>query len=126
MKEANSKDYVEKIEELKNCNLGQFYKKIKEVGSRLGESNNSTFTLPDHIDLDINIAAEKIAKHFSTISQEFPPIDAESLPQRVKKKIFHSNVTKGAPTIEEHEVYEKFEKRKLKNSTVPGDIPKKL
>ena len=88
-------------------------------------ATHSTFTLPDHNDLDINIAADKIAKHFSTISQEFPPIDAESLPQRVKKKIFHSNVTKGAPTIEEHEVYEKFKKRKLKNFTVYGDIPKK-
>ena len=59
-------------------------------------------------------------------SQEFPPINAESLPNRVKEKIFHPDVEKGAPTIEEHVVYEKLKKRKLKNSSVPGDIPKKL
>ena len=128
MKEANCKEYVQKIEELKNCNLGQFYQKIKKVGSRLGESSDTTFTLPSHLELNLDdkAAAEKIARHFGAISQEFPPINAECLPERVKEKIFHPDVANDVPTIEEYEVYEKFKKRKLKNSTVPGDIPKKL
>ena len=128
MKEANSREYIQKIEDLKNCNIGQFYRKIKEVGSKLGEGSDATFTLPGHLELNLNenAAAEKIAKHFSAISQEFPPINAENLPERVKNKIFQPDVSKEAPTIEEYEVYEKVRKKKLKNSTVPGDIPKKL
>ena len=128
MKETNCKEYVMKIEELKNCNLGQFYQKIKKVGSRLGEGGDTIFTLPAHLELNLDdkAAAERIARHFGAISQEFPPINTECLPERLKEKIFDPQIIKDIPTIEEYEVYEKFKKRKLKNSKVPGDIPKKL
>ena len=75
------------------------------------------------LNLQPDVAAERIAQHFSTISKEFPPIDAYSLPQRVKEKIFHPEVSKSAPHIEEFEVYEMFKKRGFKQSSVPGDIP---
>ena len=70
MKEANCKEYVQKIEDLKNCNLGQFYQKIKKVGSTLGESSDTTFTFPVHLELNLDdkAAAEKIARHFGAIS----------------------------------------------------------
>ena len=70
-------------------------------------------------------AAEKIADHFSAISQEYPPLDTESLPDRVKEKIFHPDVSSHCPVIKEFEVDEKFKKRGVKPSTVPGDIPAK-
>ena len=73
--------------------------------------------------MDDESAAEDIAKHFSSISQEYPPIDAEALPVRVKEKIFAPNVMEKAPFLQEHEVYEKLRKRKPKNSSIPGDIP---
>ena len=128
LKNKNSLKFIEKIEELKDCNPSQFYKKIKQVGARLGEDTTSTFTLPSHLEqnLDPAAAAEQMAKHFSKISQEYPPLNHESLPERVKEKIFHPNVFKNVPIIEEYEVYQKLSKKKIKNSTVPGDIPSKL
>ena len=127
-KKENTKEYIEKIEDLKNCNLAQFYKKIKEVGSRLGEHEESTFTLLKHNEekLDAQHAAEEIAKHFSQISQEFTPINTELFPSRVKEKIMKHDVFKTAPILEEYEVYNKLKNKKIKNSVVPGDIPPKL
>ena len=43
IKEVNSKKYVEKeIEALKNSNIGQFYRRLKKLGSRLGECEESS------------------------------------------------------------------------------------
>ena len=128
-KKSNSQEFVQKVEELKTCNLSQFYSKIKALGARLGESTNkSTFTLPEHLQLQLDneAAAEKIAEHFSSISKEFPPIDANCLPQRVKEKIFHPQVANQAPTLQDYEVYENMKKKKQKSSSVPGDVPVKL
>ena len=126
IKRENSKKFVDKIEELKNANVSQFYRKVKELGSRLGEDSSNPFTLPKHLELNLEDkeAAEAIAKHFSSISQEYPPIDANTLPKRVKAKIFAT--ANKTPTIEEYEVYDKLKKRKMKNSLIPGYIPKKL
>ena len=128
VREENSKEYVKKIEELKECNLGQFFKKIKEVGARQGEYSETSFSLSSHLELNLDpkSAAEKIAEHFSSISKEYPPIDEQKLPQRVKEKIFHPDVALKSPKLEEFEVYEMLKKRKAKNSSVPGDIPSKL
>ena len=129
MKEANSKEYIrKKIEELKVLSLGKFYFKIKEAGSRLGECSKSTFSITSHVEqsLDPEAAAEKIAQHFSQISKEYPPIDINILPDRVKEMIFHTDVSTDAPVIEEYEVYQKFRKRGFKSCSVPGDIPAKL
>ena len=113
---------------MKSCNLSQFYRKIKNVGSRQGECSNNFFSLSSHVEenLDPISSAERIAEHFSTISKEYPPINPEMLPQRVKDKLFKPNVAAEAPHLEEFEVYEMLKKRKLKNSSVPGDIPSKL
>ena len=45
------------------------------------------------------------------------------LPNRVKNKILHPEVSKTAPKIEEFEVYNKFKKRGFKSCSVPDDIP---
>ena len=129
MKEANTKEYIEnEVEALKSLNLRKFFTKIKEVGARLGENDKSSFSLSSHVEQNLGpeAAAEKIADHFSAISQEYPPLDTESLPDRVKEKIFHPDVSSHCPVIEEFEVYEKFKKRGFKPSSVPGDIPAKL
>ena len=59
-------------------------------------------------------------------SQQYQPIDASKLPERVKTKIFHPNVEVDAPRLEDYQVYEVLKRRKLKNSNLPGDIPTKL
>ena len=47
-------------------------------------------------------SAERIADYFATISQEFPPLDYESLPAHVRRKIENENLP---PTVDEFEVY---------------------
>ena len=125
LKNVNSIKYIEEIEELTNCNLGRFFKKIKQIGARQGEIVNKTFQLPSHSEqnLSTNESAEIIAKHFSSISKEYPPIDAEKLPSRVKDKIFHPDVNISAPKVQDFQVYEMLKKRKIKSNSVPGDIP---
>ena len=125
LKSANSIKYIEEIEELKNCNVGQFFKKIKQIGARQGEIVNKTFQLPSHSEQNLSTeeSAEIIAKHFSSISKEYPPIDAEKLPSRVKDKIFHPDVNIGAPKVQDFQVYQMLKKRKIKSNSVPGDIP---
>ena len=108
--------------------MSQFYKKIKSVGCRQGECSNDSFSLSSHVEenLDPTAAAERIAEHFSSISKEYPPLNPLLLPDRVKSKLFHPDVEKEAPQLEEFEVYEMLKRRKLKSSSVPGDIPTKL
>lgn len=122
MKDTNTKRYMqEEIESLKKCNPRQFYRRLKEIGSRLDECEAPTFSIPDFVEQNISHkeAAENIASHFSSISREYPPLDVQTLPERVKKKIFEKDAMKNAPKIEEHEVYEKFENRKNKVTCVP-------
>ena len=45
------------------------------------------------------------------------------MPQRVKDKLFDKNILKGIKIVDDFEVFKKFESRKLKTSSVPGDIP---
>ena len=128
-KRKNSEEYIKhEVEAMKSMSLGKFYSKIKQVGARLGECGKSTFSIPSHVDLnlDAKAAAEKIAEHFSAISKEYPPLEVTKLPQRVKDKIFHPDVAKDCPQIEEYQVHQKFQKRGYKSSSVPGDIPSKL
>ena len=50
----------------------------------------------------------------------------DRLPPRVKEKLFDKNILDKAKSIEAFEVFEKFKSRKMKQSSVPGDIPPKL
>ena len=45
-------------------------------------------TLPKHLELNLEDkeATESIAKHFRTISQEFPPISSNTLPEMATAK----------------------------------------
>ena len=129
LKDLNTKKYMEEdIETLKKCNLSQFYRKIKVIGSRLNECDPPTISLPEFIEEGLSPAeaAERMALHFSSISKEYPPLNIDTLPDRVKKKILAENVMADAPKIEPYEVYEKFSNRKKKSTCVPGDIPPKL
>ena len=113
IKNENTKQYIQnEIESLKSLNLKDFFRKIKNIGARIGESKNDTFTLSSHVEekLTPTEAAEKIAQHFSSISQEFSPIDTDSLPERVRNKIFHPDVSINCPIIQEFQVYEKVPK----------------
>ena len=125
MKLKNTKNFIQnEIEALKSLKLKDFFSKIKNIGAKIGECQGETFTLSSHVEenLSPSEAAEKIAQHFSSISKEYLPLKFDSLPERVKVKITHPQVSRDCPLIEEYQVFKNFQKRSLKSCNVPGDI----
>ena len=120
-------DYLKKnLESLKESNPSKAYNILKKMGAQPGEYDEVTFSLPGHENLDIQEAADKIAEHFSKISQEYPPLNQETLPERVKVKVGNPETESKMPTLSEHEVYTKICDANKPKSGVPGDLPRRL
>ena len=100
-------------------------KQIKSLSARPGEEISSSFRLPSHIDQNLSPkqSAEKLVKFFYKISQEFKPIEEDTLPQRVNTRLELDPCNH--PNILEHEVYECMKASK-KTDSVPGDIPSSI
>ena len=69
-------------------------------------------------------SAEILADYFSAISQEFEPIDVENLTPDLREKL--ATHSEDIPILEEYLVYKKIVAAKKPNSSVPGDLPKKV
>ena len=122
-----SKDYLEKMMfELEESNPAKANKLIKRLGAQPGEmQDEGNFSLPDHQNLTAEQSANRIAQKFSEISQEYPPITVEKLPERVQTKI--KNAQKHAiPYVSRQMVEEKIKKAKTTKGGVDGDLPAKL
>ena len=105
---------------------GQAYGILKRMGAQPGDCIDSNgFTLPVHVteNLSDEQSAERIACHFAAISQEFPPLNTNSLPERVQKQL---NTDKVPPLISDYDVYCKILSAKKPKSGVPGDIPRDI
>ena len=75
LKDLNTKKYMEEdIETLKKCNLSQFYRKIKVIGSRLNECDPPTISLPEFIEEGLSPAeaAERMALHIVPLVRNIP------------------------------------------------------
>ena len=90
--------------------------------ARPGDIPSKSFTLPDHVERGLSVlqSSEEIADFFSKISQEFAPLNLDTLPDRVVKKLRDDPCDH--PVFQEHEVYADLVKAK-KTCSVPGDIP---
>ena len=115
-----------KIDALKETKPGKAFKILKDMGAQPGDcTDNHGFTLPSYQaqNLSPKEAAERIADHFADISKEFPPLNTECLPERVKMKLLSESKP---PTISEYECYLKIKSAKKPQSVVPGDLPSQL
>ena len=123
--EAAAAKYLRKnVDELKETNPGKAYRILKKMGAQPGDcSEGSSFNLPSHEseNLTDEQSAERIAQHFADISQQFPPLNINLLPERVKTKLKSESTP---PIIEDYEVYEKIKSAKKPHSGVPGDLPR--
>ena len=83
------------------------------------------FTLPQHVDdcLSALESSDKICAFFSSISQEYSPLNQETLPEYVRAKLAHEPCNH--PHLADHVVYDGLKKGK-KTCSVPGDVPVKL
>ena len=95
------------------------------MGARLGEEINSDLNLPHHQNMTSQEISEEIATHFSLISQEYKPLNMLDLSSEIQNKINSIN-NSDIPQLTEFQVYKKLKEVKKPNSSVPGDIPKRL
>ena len=100
----------------------RWMREANRLTARPGDDQSSTFTLPTHVDRNLTPkeSAEEIAKYFSKISQEYPPIEEDPVSEQLGLKL--SKDPCEHPALWEHEIYRNMEKSK-KTDTVPGDIP---
>ena len=119
--------YKDKVlNEVCNGTRNAAYAAIKKLGARPGE-NNSSFTLPEHDDLGLTAyqSAERIAEHFAKISNTYEPIDITKFPPNIRQTLTNPDLSV-VPRLTEYDVFKKLCKAKKPNSSVPGDLPKKI
>ena len=101
---------------------------MKNLAAHPGESQDTTFTLPQHLDQNLSAkqSAEIIAAHFANISQRFPPLSFKLLPERVQTVISKPVNPIEVPRVTEHDVFCKIASAKKSKLVLPGDLPKQL
>ena len=126
--ERAAKDFLLKqTEALRISNPAQLINTLKKMGAPPGQLDDvSSFTLENHENLSPLQAAEKIAYHFSKISQEFPPLNYSHLPRRVLKKLETPESESCTPKLSPFEVHEVIKRANKPKSGVPSDLPRKI
>ena len=79
------------------------------MGAQPGDMlDDGTFTLINHWEENLTNeeSVEQIANHFARISQEFPPINVDNLPQSVQIKISSELDEMNVPVVDEMQVYQ--------------------
>ena len=123
---AERDKYFEKIKlEVSEGERGSIYPILKKLSLRPGDSPHSGFQLPEHAGLSHAQVAEIIATHFSSISQEYTPLDVSRLPPNIRAWLGTNHQTL-IPRLSVREVEKRLTKAKKPHGIVPGDLPKKL
>ena len=120
--------YREKLEnEILNGERTSCYAALRKLGDRPGQDNTSVFSLPSHIEKRYTAAqsAEVIADNFASISQCYAPINISNFPPKMREDLGNPNM-EAVPKLEDYDVYRKIRKSRKPNSSVPGDLPKKV
>jgi hypothetical protein len=114
------------IAEVSEGKRGSAYKALKKLGSGNPEVEDS-FNIPSHLESNLSPSesAEILANYFSAISQEFEAIDEKNFTPDLREKLATAD-NNDVPILEEHIVYKKILSAKKPNSSVPGDLPKKI
>ena len=126
-KEEAEKYLNKNLESIRESKPGQIFSVLKRLGAQPGEgTESSTFSLPEHEAqcLTPDQSAERIAEHFASISQEYPPLNINLLPERVRDKILSDNTP--PPQLSDYDVYCKIRSAKKPKSGVPNDLPKRI
>ena len=127
-KEKEIVKYTEKVlDDVKNGNRQSTYSALRKLGVRPGDQSCNTFNLPAHVDKNLTASqsAQIIANHFAAISKDYEPISMDNFPPKMKAELIFPDLSV-VPNLEEYEVFNKICKAKKPNSTVPGDLPRKI
>ena len=126
-KYANAAEkFVEKnVRELKESDPGKAYATLKRMGAQPGDDlDDGSFSLLEHLESNLTAkeSVERIAEHFSQISQEYPALNFDNLSLAVQRKI--SNRLKAdLPYLSRYKVENMIKKMKKTKSGVPGELP---
>ena len=117
------------IQEVADGKRGSSYNAIRKLGDGPCDADKrKEFTIPSYVDngLTPDQAANKLADHFSAISQTVPPLDVEKFHPALRLEIEKGRSQQRKPSLSQHDTYRKLLKIKKPNSSVPGDVPKRL
>ena len=89
----------------------------KRIGA-VDQMSNGEIKVESLSDFNNKLCAEKIAKHFATISNEYNPVDRTELPSYLPAP--------PPPQVKEYDVYLRLNRLKKTKSTLAIDIPDKL
>ena len=108
--------YLEKnVRSLKEDDPGKAYRSLKKMAAQPGDcSDEGSFTLILHQkdNLTSQESTERIEQHFAQISQEYPPLNPDLLPEEVRVKLDNPVTPDQLPDIEEYAVWEKIKQSK--------------
>jgi hypothetical protein len=125
-----AESYLEKnVRSLKEDDPGKAYRSLKKMAAQPGDcSDEGSFTLQSHLEdnLSSEESTERIAEYFASISQEFPPLNRDQLPEHVKAKLDTPVTPDELPTIQDYVIYENIKRSKKPRSCVPGDVPRRI
>ena len=108
---------------------GKAYITLKKMGAKAGDNlEDGSFTLLEHLEANLTNkeSVDRIASHFSKVSQEYPALDVTNLPQSIKVKLNSSDLLKNAPQLSESDVHRLILKAKKPKAGIPGDLPRRL
>ena len=128
--ENEGRKYVQRIEkEVGEGKRGSGYQAIRKLGNRPGESwNKSEFTLPSFVEENLTPlqAANRLAGHFSAISQSVDPLDRSQFPPALRLILEEAKTCPSKPILTQHQVYCKILRVTKPKSSVSGDVPRVL
>ena len=103
--------YLEKhVRSIKEDDPGKAYRSLRKMASQPGDcTEDDSFELESHLEdnLTKEESIERIANHFSKISQEFTPLQINLLSKEVQEKVKSVNDLE-IPCISDYQVYEKI------------------
>ena len=121
--QEETKKFLNKQVEHAATKNNSWLKHVKRLTARPGDKPQSSFQLPNHVNLSPLESADRICEYFSRISQEYDPLCITTLPHPVQAKLQGDPCVH--PCLADHLVYEGLKKGK-KTCSVPGDIPIKI
>ena len=117
MKRQNIKHfYVDFAEKLKKSDPKKYFQVVKTLSNYNGKNNQNE--VEELIGISPPIAADKIAKHFSSVSSQYSPVNLTSLPSFLPSL--------PPPKISEVDIFRKMQRLNNTQSTYPQDFPWKL
>ena len=117
------------IAEVNEGKRGSGYSAVRKLGeSKADREKKKQFTIPAFIDEGLTSvqAANRLADHFSEISQTVAPLNINNFSPALRLEVETGKNSINKPVISQHDVYRKLLRIKKPNYSVEGDIPKKL